>query len=323
MPKGHLPVVSYLAVPVSSRSGEVLGGLFFGHPEPAIFTERDEKIIVGIAAQASAAMDNARLYQAEQQARDTAERANKAKDDFLATLSHELRNPLNPVLLIASEAAQNPALSLEVREDFQMIQRNVELEARLIDDLLDLTRITRRKMSLELRPVEVHEVLREAITIVRRDAETKNIAITTTFGAEKSRVMGDPARLQQIFWNVLRNAVKFTPEGGKVTIRTRNLPKGDELELKVVDTGIGMTPAEITKIFEAFTQGDHASSTGAHRFGGLGLGLAIAQYLVQMHGGRIEATSSGLNQGSTFLVVLPLLDRAEPSSEREKPSAMR
>jgi PAS domain S-box-containing protein len=321
MPKGHLPVVSYLAVPVFSRSGEVLGGLFFGHPQPGVFTERDEKIIVGVAAQAAAAMDNAKLYQAEQQARGAAERANKAKDDFLATLSHELRNPLNPVLLIASEAARNHELPDQVREDFEMIQRNVELEARLIDDLLDLTRITRRKMSLELRPVEVHEVLHEAIAIVRRDAEAKQLEITSTFGAARTRVMGDPARLQQIFWNVLRNAVKFTPDGGAISITTQNAARKHELEIKVTDTGIGMTPEELKRIFDAFSQGDHASSTGAHRFGGLGLGLAIAQYLVRMHGGRIEAKSAGVNRGSTFSIVLPLLERAEPAVKSGKSRA--
>lgn len=315
MPKGHLPVVSYLAVPVFSRSGEVLGGLFFGHSEPGIFTERDEKVIVGVAAQAAAAMDNARLYQAEQQARGAAERANKAKDDFLATLSHELRNPLNPVLLIASEAARNRDLPDQVREDFEMIQRNVELEARLIDDLLDLTRITRRKMSLELRPVEVHEVLHEAIAIVQRDAETKQIGIASTFGATRTQVLGDPARLQQIFWNVLRNAVKFTPDGGAISIVTQNIARKHELEIKVTDTGIGMTPQELTRIFDAFSQGDHASATGAHRFGGLGLGLAIAQYLVRMHGGRIEAHSDGPNRGATFSIVLPLLERSESAAK--------
>ncbi|MEO7414722.1 MAG: PAS domain S-box protein, partial [Opitutaceae bacterium] len=310
MPNGHLPVVSYLAVPVCSRGGAVLGGLFFGHAEPGVFTERDEKIIQGVAAQAAAAMDNARLYQAEQQARAAAERANQAKDDFLATLSHELRNPLNPVLLIASEAAGNPELSAELRGDFEMIQRNVELEARLIDDLLDLTRITRRKMSLELRPVEVHESVHEAIAIVRRDAENKTIVISANFVTGKTLIMGDPARLQQIFWNVLRNAVKFTPEGGKVTVDTRQSSHAHELVVEVSDTGLGMTPGEIARIFEAFIQGDHASSTGAHRFGGLGLGLAIAQHLVQLHGGRIEAESPGLNQGSTFRIILPLLDRS-------------
>jgi PAS domain S-box-containing protein len=310
MPMGHLPVVSYLAVPVIARSGDVLGGLFFGHAAEGVFTERDEKIVVGVAAQAAAALDNAKLYQAEQQARAAAERANKAKDDFLATLSHELRNPLNPVLLIASEAALNPDLPEEIRADFEMIQRNVELEARLIDDLLDLTRITRRKMSLELRPVDVHEALHEAMAIVRRDAENKRIAVTSSFVGGKVPIMGDPARLQQIFWNVLRNAVKFTPDGGKVTVQTRKLAQQSLVEVEITDTGIGMTAAEIARIFEAFAQGDHASSTGAHRFGGLGLGLAIAQYLVQMHGGRLEAQSAGSHQGSTFRIALPLLDRS-------------
>jgi PAS domain S-box-containing protein len=328
MPQGHLPVVSYLAVPVVSRDGAVIGGLFFGHSQPGVFTERDEKIIVGVAAQAAAAMDKARLYLAEQRARTAAERASQAKDDFLATLSHELRNPLNPILLIASEAAQNPHLSPEIRSDFEMIQRNVELEARLIDDLLDLTRITRRKMSLELNPVDLHEALHEAIAIVGRDAEAKNITISTVLLGEKALVMADSTRLQQIFWNVLRNAVKFTPDHGRVTVRTRKLAERHELEVEVTDTGIGMTPTEIRRIFEAFIQGDHASSTGAHRYGGLGLGLAIAQHLVQMHGGRIEAESLGPDQGSTFRITFPVLDRDTAADatnpgfevETEKPS---
>lgn len=311
MPEGHLPVVSYLALPVIGRSGAVLGGLFFGHGDAGVFTERDEKIVVGIAAQAAAAMDNARLYEAEQSARAAAERASKAKDDFLATLSHELRNPLNPVLLIASEASQNTELPDEVREDFEVIQRNIELEARLIDDLLDLTRITRRKMSLELRPLDVHEVLREAIAIVRREADNKQMTVTSRFLAAKPRVMGDPARLQQVFWNVLRNAVKFTPQKGTITIATRDVAERQEIEVEVNDSGIGMRPEEIARIFDAFAQGDHASSTGSHRFGGLGLGLAIAQYLVQMHGGRIQAESAGAGQGSTFRIALPRLDRSE------------
>ncbi|HEX2854864.1 MAG TPA: PAS domain S-box protein [Opitutaceae bacterium] len=318
MPQGHLPVVSYLAVPVISRGGQVLGGLFFGHPEPAVFTERDEKIIVGVAAQAAAAMDNARLYEAEQMARASAERANKAKDDFLATLSHELRNPLNPVLLIASEAAQNPGLAPDIRADFEMIQRNVELEARLIDDLLDLTRITRRKMSLDMRPVEIHGILHEAIATVRRDAEGKTIVISSTFNAAKTRVMGDAVRLQQIFWNVLRNAVKFTPDKGRVTIHTFNPDKSGDMHIEVTDTGIGMTSEEIARIFEAFSQGDHATSSGSHKFGGLGLGLAIAHYLVRMHGGRIHAKSAGANRGSTFVIELPLLDRELPGEPADK-----
>jgi signal transduction histidine kinase len=188
----------------------------------------------------------------------------------------------------------------------------VELEARLIDDLLDLTRITRRKMSLEMRPVEVHGVLQEAIATVRRDAEGKTIVISSTFNAETTRVMGDPVRLQQIFWNVLRNAVKFTPDNGHVTIHTHN-PDKRELHVEVTDTGIGMTTEEITRIFEAFSQGDHATASGSHKFGGLGLGLAIAHYLVRMHGGRIHAKSGGSNRGSTFVIELPLLDRELPS----------
>jgi PAS domain S-box-containing protein len=237
-------------------------------------------------------------------ARDTAERASQAKDDFLAALSHELRMPLNPILLLASEAAEDPELTLQVRTDFAIIAKNAELEARLIDDLLDLTRITRGKMALEIKLVTVHAVLQEAILKVRPDLKAKGIDLILDFGASDSKVMGDSVRLEQIFWNVLRNAAKFTESGGTVKIITRKVEQG-RLSVQITDDGMGMEPVELGRLFNAFNQGNHAGKTGSHRFGGLGLGLAISRMLVELHSGRIFAASPGLGLGSTFTVELP------------------
>jgi len=235
----------------------------------------------------------------------------RAKDDFLAALSHELRMPLNPVLLIASDAATNADLPAQTRADFEMIRRNVELEARLIDDLLDLTRISRGKLPLEKHPLDVRAVLQDAIAIVQPDAKIKQISLTFDFGADQYMVLGDAVRLQQIFWNVLKNAVKFTPEGGKITVETRTLAESGNIAVKIIDTGIGLTMGEVTHIFNAFSQGEHAGTSGSHKFGGLGLGLAISRMLVELHSGVIHAASAGRDQGATFTVELPIVQVEE------------
>ncbi len=240
-------------------------------------------------------------------ARDEAVAASRAKDDFLAALSHELRTPLNPVLLLASDAATNTKLPPEVRADFDLILKNVNLEARLIDDLLDLTRITRGKLHLDQRVSNLHTILQDALATVEADVAAKNLQLTVNFGAPHSRVRGDSVRLQQVFWNILKNAVKFTPEGGKISVTTGQAGNGGLIRLQVSDTGIGMTPEEISRVFLAFSQGDHAApGSGAHRFGGLGLGLAISKMLVDLHGGEIKAFSEGPGRGSLFQVDLPL-----------------
>ncbi|HEX2861955.1 MAG TPA: PAS domain S-box protein, partial [Lacunisphaera sp.] len=240
-------------------------------------------------------------------ARDEAIAASRAKDDFLAALSHELRTPLNPVLLLASDAANNPDLPAAVRTDFDLILKNVHLEARLIDDLLDLTRITRNKLHLDQRPCVVHTILQDAIANVEAELIEKKLSLEVDFGASSSRVKGDSVRLQQVFWNILKNAVKFTPEGGRITVRTSLSEDGSTLVLRIADTGTGMTPDELGRVFQAFAQGDHAATNpAAHRFGGLGLGLAISKKLVELHAGRIQAFSEGRDQGSVFQVDLPL-----------------
>ena len=255
---------------------------------------------------------------AEQQLRRANEdllAASQAKDNFLAALSHELRTPLNPVLLVASDAAMNQELSADVRADFEMIRENVELEARLIDDLLDLTRVTRGKISLDKQHLDAHTVLQSAVANVHEEIKQKQIVLTLKLRAEERTVFADAVRLQQIFWNLLRNASKFTPRFGHVTVET-NTTHENTLVIKVIDTGIGMRPEEIHRIFNVFTQGDHARS-GAHRYGGLGLGLAISLKLAEYHSGSIRAFSEGPEKGSTFTVELPLSQPPERNGDRE------
>jgi PAS domain S-box-containing protein len=234
--------------------------------------------------------------------------ANCAKDDFLATLSHELRTPLNPVLLLASDGARNGDFSPQARMDFDTIRKNVELEARLIDDMLDLTRITRRKLTLEQKPVDIHAALQDAADTVRSEMTNKNIELVLNLNSGKPVVTGDAVRLRQIFWNILKNAVKFTPADGKISVETQ-ASKNDKIVVRIADTGIGMNPGETEHIFGAFTQ-------GAHQFGGLGLGLAISRALVELHTGSIRAESLGKGQGATFTIELPLageMTKPEPA----------
>ncbi|MGV3534087.1 MAG: PAS domain S-box protein, partial [Chthoniobacteraceae bacterium] len=237
------------------------------------------------------------------QAKESAEAASRAKDHFLAALSHELRTPLNPVLMLASEHENDATLPEGLRADFATIRKNIALEARLIDDLLDLTRITRGKLKLELIPLDVHEVVHQAFSLVSPDLEAKQIVVTLDLSAPDHVVVGDPVRLQQVFWNVIINAVKFTPPGGTIVIRSRN-GAGRTVFVEVQDSGLGITPEELPCIFNAFSQGDHSSSP--HRFGGLGLGLSIVRLLLEMHQGRIRAESGGAGKGATFAIELPL-----------------
>jgi PAS domain S-box-containing protein len=306
MPKGHLPVVSYLAVSVISRSGEVIGGLFFGHADAAVFTERDEKIILGVAAQAAAAMDTARLYQAEQQARALAEQASHAKDHFLAALSHELRTPLTPVLAILSSLQQEAEIPEALAEDLETVRRNVELEARLIDDLLDLTRITRGKLELHCKQVAIGRLIEDAINTCMPDIRARRLQLVRELEGVNQEISADPARVMQILWNLLKNAVKFTPEGGTITVRSRiarERPEDAAVIVEVQDTGRGIEPERLDRVFAAFEQGDRSIT---RQFGGLGLGLAISRTIAASHHGALTAASEGLGRGTTFTLRLPL-----------------
>mgnify|MGYP000308054540 CR=1 FL=1 len=233
------------------------------------------------------------------------ERASKAKDDFLATLSHELRTPLTPVLMTAEALRDDERLPADAREQLGMIERNIALEARLIDDLLDLTRIAHGKLKVRAQPCDAHELILLAIDIVREEARAHEISLERDLSATPSMVMVDPPRFQQVIWNLLNNAVKFSTKGGRIFVRTVAIrsPEGAPwIRIEVADSGIGIEQERLQQIFIPFDQG---GLNGDHRFGGIGLGLAIARTLVELHGGRITAESAGPTRGSTFIVELP------------------
>jgi nitrogen-specific signal transduction histidine kinase/CheY-like chemotaxis protein len=269
-------------------------------------------LVEELAHRAALALDNARLYKSAQKARAESERANRAKDSFLAMLSHELRTPLTPVLTSVLALEQTEDLPPELRASLQMIRRNVELEARLIDDLLDLTRISKGKVQLSVEEVNAHSLLQNALEICQADIEKKHLTLRTEFAAEKVSLEADPARLQQIFWNLIKNAVKFTPEGGRLEIRTENVDR--ELQVEVSDSGMGIDSETLPKIFNAFEQGDRS------QLGGLGLGLAISKALVENHHGRLTAASPGPGQGATFTAVFPLAESRAGAGHSTSPA---
>ena len=234
-------------------------------------------------------------------ARAQAEAATRAKDHFLAVLSHELRTPLTPVLMAAATLSRHKDLPEPVRDALGMIKRNVQLEAQLVDDLLDVSRIVHGKMELERAPIDLHEVIQRAIQVVQPDLERKNQRLSVALEAERSHLTGDATRLQQVIWNLLGNASKFSSEGGEVRVRTRN--EAGSLLVEVSDYGIGIEPAAAARIFEAFAQ---ANVTITREFRGLGLGLSISKATVDAHGGQLRVESAGPGQGSTFIVSLPL-----------------
>lgn len=249
-------------------------------------------------------------------AKDQAEAANRAKDEFLAALSHELRTPLTPVLMGIALLREDTRLPEDALADLEMMHRNICLEARLIDDLLDLTRISRRKLPLSLKPCDVHTLLHEAVEIVRSGIREKELALQLRLEADRSQIEGDPVRLQQVFWNILRNAVKFTPLGGRILVATSRTDSA--LVVAISDTGLGFAPELAEKIFAPFDQGDLARE---HRFGGLGLGLAIARAIVELHQGTIAGASSGPGAGATFTVTLPLQRNVEVAVLGDAPVA--
>jgi two-component system CheB/CheR fusion protein len=228
--------------------------------------------------------------------KEAAESANAAKDRFLATLSHELRTPLTPILIWAGGMVNDPSLPPDIDEGLQMVCRNIELEARLIDDLLDLTRIERGKLKLHLRKSDAHDLLGHAMEIVRDELSSRKLTLLVELNATDHIVLADASRLQQVFWNVLKNASKFTPGQGAVTVRTFN-PQPQALWIEISDTGIGIEPHHLEKIFDAFEQ-------GGNRKEGLGLGLAISKAIVEMHRGSIRAFSEGPGKGARFVIDL-------------------
>ena len=232
-------------------------------------------------------------------AHSEAQFANQAKDRFLAALSHELRTPLNPVKMAIHAWESDQELRPELREDLKMMRRNIDVEVQLIDDLLDLTAITHGKIKLDLAPVDVHELINYSIETVQTEFENKRLDIQTALAAKNFLVKADPTRLAQVFWNLLKNAAKFTPDGGKVVVSTVN--EDGQIVVEIADNGPGIPPEALSRIFEAFEQG---RAEIRQQFGGLGLGLAIAKGLTGALGGTIDVRSDGAGKGSVFTVKL-------------------
>ncbi len=244
-----------------------------------------------------------------------AEAASRAKDHFLATLSHELRTPLTPVLALVSALQADTRLPQDVLEDIATIARNIELEARLIDDLLDVTRIVRGKLELRLEAVDIRPIIEHAVkTCCAHEAAEKMIACHEQLGDGPHVARVDAARLTQVFWNVLKNAIKFTPVGGQTFVRSRRESEGGHawIAVEIEDTGIGIAPDLLPRIFDAFEQGERAIT---RQFGGLGLGLAISRAIMETHGGTITARSAGLGKGAVFTVRLPAATDATAAVE--------
>jgi len=314
MPAGHLPVRSYLAVSVVSRSGEVLGGLFFGHPEVGVFTAREAAIVLGLAPQIATAIDNARLYERQHAARAEAEAANTLKDEFLATLSHELRTPLNAVLGWSRMLKTGTLDAATATRAIDVIERNANAQLQLIEDLLDVSRIITGKLRLDVKPVAPATVIEAAVDALRPAADAKGIRLQPILDPRAGPVSGDPDRLQQVVWNLLSNAVKFTPRGGRVQIRLERV--NSHVEIVVTDTGKGIEPAVLPHVFDRFRQAD-SSSQRSH--GGLGIGLALVKSLVELHGGSVHAASPGPDQGATFTVKLPRMLHVDGGAESGVP----
>ncbi|HEY9694937.1 MAG TPA: ATP-binding protein [Oculatellaceae cyanobacterium] len=258
--------------------------------------------VIDISERKQAEAERDRLLQLEQAAREEAETANRVKDEFLAVLSHELRSPLNPILGWTKLLQSRKFDEQFTKRALETIERNAKLQTELIEDLLDVSRILRGKMALNIAPVNLVTTIQSAIETVRLSAEAKQIQIQTLFTAHVGQVMGDSVRLQQIVWNLLSNAIKFTPSGGKVEICLEQV--GMNIQMQVKDTGKGINPEFLPYVFEYFRQEDGKTT---RKFGGLGLGLAIVRYLTELHGGTVQAESLGEEMGATFTVTLPLL----------------
>ena len=252
---------------------------------------------MGIAA---AITERNRTQVALEQQKDAVEAANRTKDNFLAMLSHELRTPLTPVMAALDTLEADGSRSSGAKNSLAMIRRNVELESQLIDDLLDLTRIAKDKLQLRFGPLDSHEVINNVVEICRPQAQARNLTLQLNLRAGTHHVLGDAAKYQQIVWNLLKNAVKFTAENGEITISSSN-PEPQLLAIAVHDTGIGIEPEVMNRIFDPFEQGERAFQ---RRYGGLGLGLAISKSLAQAHGGTLIARSEGYDRGSTFILTM-------------------
>jgi signal transduction histidine kinase len=289
-----LSITSYMIVPLRTRRGNVGTITFVSSESRRRFTDADLRFAEMVADRAAVAIENAWAF-------EDARTANRAKDEFLATLSHELRTPLNAILGY-TRMMKTGAVSEDRQESaLAVIERNGTMLAQILEDLLDISRIVSGKMRLEVRPVDVRQVISDAIGTVRPAADAKGITLRTCLDADGLTLNADRDRLQQVLWNLLTNAVKFTPPGGTVTVEAGASTRG--IEIAVADTGRGIQASLLPHVFERFTQGDTRLGR-EHR--GLGLGLSIARNIVEMHGGTITSESGGEGKGSTFRVTLPI-----------------
>jgi signal transduction histidine kinase/ActR/RegA family two-component response regulator len=280
----------------------VLGGLFFGHAEPGVFTERDERTLGAVAPQVAAAMDGARMFDLAQRERRHAEEANRAKDEFLATVSHELRTPLNAILGWLQILRTTGGDEERLKRALESLERNARSQARVIEDLLDVSRMVTGKLQVKLDVVDLSEVLGAAVDAVKPTATAKSLQLTLDVPPTPCLASADRERLQQVAWNLLSNAVRFTPRGGRIDV-TLSASNRDYV-LSVRDTGIGITQEFLPFVFDHFRQAD-GSMTRQH--GGLGLGLAIVKEVTELHNGSATASSDGLGRGAAFTVRLPQL----------------
>ncbi|MBO0859582.1 MAG: response regulator [Chloracidobacterium sp.] len=290
--------------------GRLIGVIHAGTTRLRRFTEDDVRLLRLGADRVALAIEHARLYEVERQARRQAEEANRMKDEFLALVSHELRSPLNAILGYAALLRYGGLDAQKVKHAAEVIERSGKAQTQLIDDLLDTARIISGKLRLELGPVDLGLVIEQALHTIRPAADAKGASLETDFPSEIVQITGDPARLQQVVWNLLSNAVKFTPAGGHVKIRLERVDP--HIRITVSDTGKGISPDFLPYVFDRFRQADVSS---ARRQGGLGLGLSLVKYLVELHGGTVEAASAGECQGATFKVTLPVRAVATPLGE--------
>jgi PAS domain S-box-containing protein len=299
---------SAIIVPLLARD-RVLGAMTFVFSESdRTYTESDLQLAEELARRCAIAIENARLYASEQRARKSADSANRAKDEFLAVVSHELRTPLNAILGWSRMLTSSSFDESRRARAFETIERNAVAMAQLIDDILDMSRVISGKMRLDVQPIRAEVLVESAIESIRPAADAKGVSLGSTAEPELPRIVGDATRLQQVIWNLLTNAVKFTSHGDRIDVGVRR--NGSRVEITVADTGRGIAPQFLRHVFEPFRQED-ASYRRSH--GGLGLGLAITRQLVELHGGRIEAYSAGAGKGATFTVSLPVgaVSRAE------------
>jgi PAS domain S-box-containing protein len=316
LPAGPPPVRSYLTVPVTDVHGDVLGELFFGHSRVGMFTAQHARVAEKIAAWASVALENSRLY-------DETQDANRMKDEFLAILSHELRTPLNAIVGYARLLRGGILTGEKAARGLETLDRNATWLTQIVEDVLDVSRIVSGKIRLDVQPVELPVIVDNAVATVQPAADAKGVRLQAIIDPNVGPVAGDPDRLQQVIWNLLGNAVKFTPKRGRIQVRLERVDS--HIDVVVSDTGAGIRADFLPYVFERFRQEDAGTT---RKTGGLGLGLALVRHIVEMHGGTVHAASGGRGQGATFRVRFPVMvvhpagvttSRVHPRTDRMTP----